>query len=161
MEVIIGRKKTPVLVDEEDYVRLKDDWCFSISSHGYLRAIKYIGVENGKYKYNHTYFHKLVIKQRKGMFVDHINGNKLDNRKENLRICTPASSSRNTCSSKGYKGVFQNKRNGRWTAQITKNYKCFHLGMYSTAEEAALAYNKAAKKMHGKYAYKNIVKNCQ
>jgi len=86
--------------------------------------------------------------------VDHLNGNRLDNRKENLRLVNNKTNARNrhykkpNTSSK-YIGVTLDKRTNlikRWVAQIKVDYKRIFLGRYRTEEEAAVVYNKAAKK---------------
>jgi hypothetical protein len=89
------------------------------------------------------------------LHIDHINGNTLDNRKANLRICTRAE---NNCNIKrrknntsGYKGVSFDKRKKKWSAYISKNYKHYFLGYFVTPEEAYIAYCKASKKYHGEY----------
>jgi hypothetical protein len=95
------------------------------------------------------------------MQVDHINGNTLDNRKENLRICTQNQNGKNRLLNKnnvsGYKGVTYKKANKLWCAQIVVNYHKMYLGLFTTAEAAALAYNEAAKKYHGEFAKLNEV----
>ena len=94
------------------------------------------------------------------MHVDHINGNPLDNRKSNLRICTNAENQRNRGVNKnntsGYKGVCWAKQNKKWKARIKHNGKLIHLGYYKDKEEAARAYDKKAKELHGEYAYLNF-----
>jgi len=104
--------------------------------------------------------HRLITEAPKGMHVDHINGNPLDNRKSNLRICTHAENSNNTGPRKnntsGYKGVYWAKRNKRWLAQITHNGKQVYIGHYKDKEEAARAYDAKAKELHGEYAYLNF-----
>jgi len=94
------------------------------------------------------------------MHVDHINGNPLDNRKSNLRICTHAENSNNTGPRKnntsGYKGVYWAKRNKRWLAQITHNGKQVYIGHYKDKEEAARAYDAKAKEFQGEFAYLNF-----
>ena len=104
--------------------------------------------------------HRLIMDAPKGMDVDHINGNPLDNRKSNLRICSRAENLRNRGANKnntsGYKGVSWHKRNKKWACQIKHNYKKIHVGNYATPEEAARAYDKKAKELHGEYAYLNF-----
>lgn len=98
--------------------------------------------------------------------IDHINGDGLDNRKQNLRICTK---SENACNrgidrdnTSGYKGVCyisnKTKRVKRWIAQIAINKKHICIGYFHTKEEAAIAYNEAATKYHGEFAKLNIIK---
>jgi len=86
--------------------------------------------------------------------VDHINGDGTDNRISNLREATHSQNQHNRKKSKnntsGYKGVSRNNRG--WLAQIMLNGKTRCLGTYSTPEDAATAYNTAAKTMHGEFA---------
>lgn len=88
--------------------------------------------------------------------LDHINGNRSDNRLVNLRPATPAQNTRNaklwSSSTSGLKGVSYDKRADKWRANITVNYKQKFLGRFSTAEEAHAAYVKAAEAMHGEFA---------
>jgi len=85
-----------------------------------------------------------------GMQIDHINGNRDDNRKCNLRLVTQKQNSENTLlpksNSSGFKGVHWHKRLGKWAANIRTNYTKKHLGYFETAEEAYSAYCKAADK---------------
>ena len=94
-------------------------------------------------------------------FVDHINGNKLDNRKCNLRQATKNQNEHNTpmraTNTSGYKGVSWAKQNKKWQAQITVNSKHKHLGFHTTKEAAARAYNRAALEYHGEFAYLNEI----
>lgn len=106
-----------------------------------------------------VFLHRLIVDAPKGLFVDHINGNTLDNRRANLRLCTIAENCRNAKLSKlntsGYKGV--QKKGKRWQASIVSNRCGYYLGMFDTPELAALAYNKKAKELHGDFAYQNQV----
>jgi len=109
--------------------------------------------------------HRVVMGNPKGMCIDHINGDTLDNRKQNLRICTKAQNSQNKKlrrdSASGFKGVAK-EPSGRYSAYIgdpnTAYPKKRHirLGTYSTAEEAARVYDRNALKLHGEYAYTNF-----
>ncbi len=89
----------------------------------------------------------------KKIIVDHINGNTLDNRKQNLRACTIAQNIRNSKISKnnksGYKGVCFYKRDGVWVASIVLNRETIYLGRFETPEAAAEAYDAASIKYHG------------
>lgn len=88
--------------------------------------------------------------------VDHINNNKLDNRRENLRLATRAEQTRNSSlsrrSSSGYKGVSRQKSSGKWQAQIVVNGKYIHLGVFDDPKDAHAAYCKAATKYFGEFA---------
>lgn len=107
--------------------------------------------------------HRLIIACPKGMYVDHINGNKLDNRRSNLRIVTPSQSIMNTkrCSDSlsKYKGISWHKKNKRWFAKIVINGKNKHLGSFKSSKEAAIAYDNSARFLFGEYARLNFPKN--
>jgi len=89
--------------------------------------------------------------------VDHINRNTLDNRRANLRIVTPAQSAMNTGpkSKRRYKGM--TFAYGKWQAKIRVDGKVISLGAYATEVEAARAYNEAAKRLHGEFAWLNPI----
>lgn len=93
--------------------------------------------------------------------IDHINGNKEDNRIENLRECTQqqncfnrAVKKENSC---GFKGVSWCKTNKRWAAQVGANEKRKHLGLYDCPADAATVYNFVADQYHGTFARLNAV----
>ena len=104
--------------------------------------------------------HRLVVLAHYGEFTDHVNQDKLDNRKSNLRICTR---SENQCNiglksnnTSGYKGV---SRNGdKWLAEIYVSKQKVHLGRFTCKHEAAKVYNNAALELHGVFACLNEVK---
>lgn len=90
--------------------------------------------------------------------IDHVNGDALDNRRENLRPATNTQNGWNrgaTCANtSGYKGV--SKRDDRWYAQIKAHGKNYHLGRWKTPQEAYAAYCGAAKVLHGRYAHEPV-----
>ena len=106
-----------------------------------------------------TFMQNVIYPPPEGMIVDHINGDSLDNRRENLRHVTWMQNTRNRKShsntSSKYKGVTRRNDNGRWRAQIGANYKHYNLGTYATEEEAAKAYNEASVKYHGEFGRLN------
>lgn len=95
-----------------------------------------------------------------GAQVDHINGNKLDNRSANLRWATRSQNQANTglrkTNSSGYKGVYWHKEKGRWRAMISFEGRLRHIDYYDTAEEAARAYDAAAIELFGEFAVLNF-----
>ena len=98
----------------------------------------------------------------KGQHVDHINGDSLDNRRCNLRVCTHAQNQWNRKRSPGvsrYKGVTYFRANNpesQWVARITKHANRRYLGAFPTQLQAALAYDDAARALHGEYAGVNF-----
>jgi len=116
----------------------KDTIAGSLTEHGY----KFISINKKR-----VYVHRLIFFIFNGYYpkyVDHINGNKSDNRIENLRECTNSQNvaNRNKLSTNksGFKGVHFVKSNGKWRAQITIDSKPKHLGYFSNPEEANEAY---------------------
>ena len=161
-----NRKKEIIaytLVDDEDYEWL-NQWKWYMS-HGYaIRASSRKLNKNGKQKtismsveimkYNHLW--------EKGKEVDHINRQKLDNQKSNLRMATK---SQNQCNmglrknnTSGYKGVcyFPLNKTNPWMAYVSYNRKRIHLGYFSSKESAARVYDKAAIKYFGEFVNTNL-----
>lgn len=107
-------------------------------------------------KLSKIYFHRQLLRLKKGYLVDHINHDGLDNRIENLRVCTSLGNNRNQRKlMKGtskYKGVSWCRMMKAWSAEITVNYKKIRLGHYKTQEEAAIAYNTKALEYFGDFA---------
>jgi len=146
MKTIPLTKGAVALVDDDDFEWL-NQWKWHLSRFGYA-------VRKPK---EQIYMHRLVAKTPVGMKTDHINYNKLDNRKCNLRICTDAQNARNrpkqSNNTSGYKGVFLSKKTNRWRAQIRLNKKTFHLGTFETREEAYKKYKEVEKEYFGEYTY--------
>jgi len=137
-----------LLVDDEDYeVVARFPWLYTLGDHNNPRIISTIPIG------------RLVMDVPLGKIVDHINGNVLDNRRENLRVVNNAQNAWNSklqsCNTSGYKGVHWDKTVGEWRARIGFHYRRIELGTYDTPEEAAGAYNYAAKLYHGEYARLN------
>lgn len=101
--------------------------------------------------------HRVILRTPDGKLTDHINGNGLDNRKENLRICSASENSSNQKlrHARPMKGVQWIERLRKWRAYISAKKQRFHLGLFTNIGDAAEAYNKAALKMHGEYASLN------
>lgn len=132
------------IVDDEDFARLNRlKWYCSASCY----AVRTVHV-GGKSK--PVFMHKVIRPVPEGFEVDHINGNRLDNRRENLRRVSHQQNQRNKRQSKArrssrFKGVFKSRRLGKWCAQIEVNERSIHVGVFTDERDAALAYDAAAR----------------
>ena len=155
MEIQINSRKYgahTLIIDDSDYEAVsKHKWWVQYQAdkrrlHAVCTKVK------RKYLALHTYLTGYKI-------TDHVNGNVLDNRRENLRNCTIAENSRNRkislINKSGYKGVIRFR--GKWRATITVNNICIFISDYDSKEDAAKAYNQAAIKYHGEFARLNII----
>jgi len=144
------------IVDDDDFDYLNQFKWYLLKSKFNYYAIRTKRPENKLIQ-----LHRIVIKAKQGEIVDHINGNKLDNRKCNLRICTKSQNCQNRKISKfnksGFNGVSWSIKNKKWVAQIACNNKKMHIGFFNDAIEAAKAFNQAAVKYHGEFAHLNKI----
>lgn len=103
--------------------------------------------------------HRLIIGAKPGQQVDHINGNGLDNRRENLRLATAAENARNAPARSGgssrFKGVGWHKH--AWRVRIRVGYKHITVGYFKNEIEAAFAYDMASLKHHGEFGWRNFL----
>lgn len=146
----LGRSGLFALVDEEDYER--------IAAHRW--HAKTIGRYAIRWNVDRTQrirMHREVMEVGPGVLVDHANGDGLDNRRANLRICTPAQNTWNSRANQGkrFKGV-QRQKNGRWRTRIRVDGWLTHIGSFGTEVEAALAYDAAARRQYGEFACVNF-----
>ncbi len=100
--------------------------------------------------------HRVISGAGPGEQVDHRNHDKLDNRRENLRVCAGSQNSMNRVmrsdNTSGYKGVYLRKSTGKWVAVIGANGRKKKLGSFARLEDAAAAYRAAALNLHGEFA---------
>jgi hypothetical protein len=182
-EFIIESKKYgnhTVLVDEEDWDKVKNrtwrlyydtriDRVTSVRTNVIReprerRNPKFTsrrGWEKAGFKERQVKIHNFILDRdprESKLIVDHINGNVLDNRKCNLRVCTRAENSRNLRKSRnntsGYTGVSKNKN--RWCASIAYNNRRYYIGSFVSKEEAARARDLKAIELHGEFASLNF-----
>lgn len=143
------------IVDDEDYERvMKYKW--HVSHAGY--PVRKATVSKGKERT--LLLHRFIMNMDFGnnLEIDHINRDTLDAQKQNLRICTTAENKRNRSINKnkivGFKGVHKEGRG--WRAVIYFNGKKYNLGTYLLQKDAALAYDRAARKYFGEFACLNF-----
>lgn len=155
MCVTIIRMKTIQLTQNK--ITIIDDEDFElISQYKWYYGNRYaLSGSKIKGKQCTVYMHRLVMNAQEGDEVDHINLDKLDNRKLNLRFCTRSGNMQNSKKHKnntsGHKGVYWNKYAKKWRAQIVLNYKLIYLGYFKNIEDAVDAYAKASKKYHKEF----------
>ena len=143
------------IVDDADYEELSNyKWYYTASGYA-ARDARNTNRTEGRCVYMHK---QLIPSDEK---VDHINRNKLDNRRENLR---PASNALNLCNrpkqinnTSGYKGVSWSKVCDKWSAELTSKGRKYHLGYFEDKDEAAMMLNFWAPFIHGEFAYLNEI----
>ena len=146
------------IVDDEDYIWLNQwKWCAIKREYTWYAERRELKSISGKI----LRMHRVIIGARAGELVDHINGNGLDNRRTNIRICTHSqnlmnSSNKKNCSSK-FKGVYWHKKGRKWAAQIQMRGSYKYLGLFSSEIDAAIAYNNAAIENFGEFARLNAI----
>lgn len=147
------------LVDDDDYEELsKYKWCASPLRYNTSYALRNVYIPGKSPKT--IFMHNVILNPKKGELVDHIDGDGLDNRKTNLRICTntqnqwnkPMQSNNKT----GYKGVSYYKTSKKWKAKVVANGVVYHLGTFDSPELAGRAYDKGAQEYHGEFARLNF-----
>lgn len=135
---VLRVKTTEFLFDLEDLpiIRGRDSWY--CDKDGYLVSSYFF---NGVRRF--ARFHRLVMHAQPGQYIDHINKNKADNRKKNLRFCEKSENDRNRSlyisNTSGVAGVCFDRKRKKWVASITYNNKKIYLGRYVAKEDAIMA----------------------
>lgn len=127
---------------------------WSITKSGYVRRTVGVGGER--------LLHRIILRPAPNEEVDHINGDPLDNRRENLRICTRrqnAAARRFPSGKSGYRGVSYHC--GKWQASVRVDGVLVYLGRFDTAEEAAKQYDDAAIEAFGEFANLNFPRSAK
>jgi hypothetical protein len=150
-EVILARGQIALIDDEDAELVLR--WKWHLGTWGYVTRTILRGEK--------MLLHRLLLSPPDGFQVDHINNDKLDNRRHNLRVCTAAENQRNRGALRGslskYKGVVFHYATGRWQAQISVDRRHIYLGLFDCEHEAATAVNVAVLKYHGEFAWLNKI----
>ena len=152
---IIRSDGAEILVDRADYDRLNQyRWFAAGTKNGYAgRSV----TRNGKSRV--CYMHRELLAPPPGFVVDHVNGNPLDNRRSNLRICTHSQNCVNRTvshNSYGFVGIGYDPVQDRYQAGVTQDGARFRGPWRLTAKEAAKDYDCLARGVHGEYARLNF-----
>jgi len=146
------------LVDADDYEQLSQyKWHVKVKSSG-----PYAYRTRGR---KQIPMHRQILNAPPGLYCDHINHNGLDNRRCNLRLCTPQQNSFNrrpllrkaSCRKRTskYKGVHWDRQKRKWRAMIRHNGRLIHIGCFDNELDAVIAYDDYAIELFGEFAYLN------
>jgi len=157
MRKIVTSNGKETLVDDEDYECLINyNWTSYKSCYNSFIVITRIKTEIG---WKTVRMHRLILGAKSGQHVDHVNHDTLDNRKSNLRICSPSD---NLCNRKlfksntsGFKGVIFNKQHNKWMAKITKDGKQYFCGYFDNKIDASNAYDLKMVELFGEFSLTN------
>ncbi len=147
------------IVDDQDLEWLSR-WKWYCDKDGYA-----VRRRSDKGVYRSTFMHRVIMQTPADLQTDHINGDRLDNRRCNLRVCTNMENQQNIrkrnprggMRPSQYKGVSWDKRKGKWRVVITVNGRPTHMGSFAQEEAAAKAYDDAAKQFFGDFAKLNDI----
>jgi hypothetical protein len=158
-EIMLRNMGLVAFVDDKHYARLSKRRWHAVADKNTFYAVHSfkVGAE-----IRHIKMHREVLRLKPGdgVVVDHLDGNGLNNLEKNLRKATRGQNCRNRKANRSceYKGV-RPTGSGTWRARIQADRKRIELGTYNSPAEAAWAYDKAAMKIHGKFARLNFAKN--
>ena len=148
------------LVDDGDYDNLIGYSWFARRPPSSKTYYAYSSVKIGK-RVKTLLMHRIILDAPRGVQVDHRDRNGLNNRRQNIRLCTPSENSCNVGlkenNTSGYKGVSWHKPTKKWGVKIRVCGKRIHLGHFTNKHRAAKIYNEAALKYHGKFACQNAL----
>jgi hypothetical protein len=158
IEVPLTRGYVALIDDEDADLVLSLKWSTTIAPATQY-ALTNLPVARVERSRRRVLMHRLILGLEGPLPIDHINRNGLDNRRGNLRPATTSqniANRRNVPNSTGYRGVYQDNRDGRFQGQVRYNFKLHSAGTFKTAIEAAKARDALALRLHGEFATLNF-----
>lgn len=159
-EISLSGKEGGIAIVDDEIYDLLNQWKWRKNSCGYASRMGDRKHKGGKVIRTIQFMHRLIMGNPLGAQIDHINGQKLDNRRSNLRFADQHINNGNRMISRtntsGFKGVHLDRASGKWQAQIKHGHKCKYLGKYANKEDAARAYDKAAIEYFGPLTWTNF-----
>lgn len=157
MKKIKLTKNKFTIVDDEDYEILNQHKWYCLNDYAARDKI------TDKRKRT-LYMHRLIMNCSESSYVDHVDGNPLNNRRENLRICSQSQNNMNRNKTEGnfssrYKGVSFDKERNKWVMRLQKDGKCIIRKRFEKELDAAVFYNEMALKVYGEFAVLNKLQN--
>lgn len=153
MKLITLTQGLAATVDDDDFEALSAHKWYATQARLLYYAARAIPISEGGGK---ILMHRLLFDFPKGMSIDHIDGDGLNNCRANLRLATHAENMRNRGrqknNSSGFKGVFWDDSSKQWMSRIKVEGRPIYLGLFSTPAEAYVAYCAAAVELHGEFA---------
>lgn len=157
MQQIYLRNRGVFTIVDDDVYPTVCRFAWFLSGDGYAVRTQWIPTAKTRRR---IWLHHQVLDTEGEKVIDHINGDRLDNRRANLRLVSRGQNARNRAKSSnktvGFKGVYFVKPRNNWHAEIHADGRHYNLGSYATAEEAAHAYDGAALALHGEFARLNF-----
>jgi len=162
MKLIPLNRDKFAIVDDEDFVFLTQwQWGYAIDNKSGTEYESVKATINGKRRP----MSRIIMNPSEELVVDHINGDRLDNRRANLRVCTQSQNAVNSKRSRrkypGYRGVYlrRDRINPKypWEAKLTVNRQHLSFGRFPTKEDAAFVYDQVAIQIHGEFSRTNIL----
>ncbi len=151
-EIKLTNSDLATIVDDEDFERVNRYEWFGHRTGNTTNSIR--PTRNIGNKIIRMY--RVILNAKKGEIIDHINGDPLDNRKQNLRICTKSQNCMNSKmrsnNTSGFKGVNKGNRRTTWRAEIWLNNKKINLGCFKNIYDAVFARKEGEVKYHGEFA---------
>lgn len=160
MKTIQLTKGARAIVDNEDYDYLSQ-FHWHLHNQGYATR-SHVYYRDGKKVNSKIYMHRDITTVQQGYDIDHVNHNKLDNRRCNLRICTRSQNMLNSkkhkdAMSSKFKGIYYEKRRKHFVVRIRLNGRTEYIGSFQSETVAALAYNQAVQTYHQEFALLNKI----